>query len=791
MSSDDSHDRPANGGFLGKLGAIVSRTAVSAQEVFSDSELRRKAREKLVQGVGAGVKGIGATAEYVRRNVVQNVGGGLESGKKGVQGVLERVQLRLQQQRVNRALQLTRDTPVDIQIGFHVYQGVPQEMRSRYWLVLVQRPELVKPFQELGRFPDLADYDPDRPHPGSSAASSSQAPQHKQQNEFYFVTNPPPRTDGQSHEEAPHASDAAAAAQTPDAGDASLRSSSSQAAASQIPDISDNISDHTAQTASMGCSVGPIVRGGEVVDESDAGSLGDQAAPHGAAAESGHRSEQDADEWEVVNKLESLQDSKFVGPASFANPVCLPRGSSTADDSTSPAFGANSGVTNSTLTSAPNSPARPLATSTAGAERAEAKAAAAHGQSESGSKELPQELKRRQQEAAALRLKQAMDGIKTSMIALPWPVKEQRVPGSKYDTLLQVTLGQEEVEEVIRRDIHRTFPEHPRFLLGQGQEELFNVLKAYSMVDMEVGYCQGMAFVAGILLMYMPEQLAFQVFCQLLAADGPNVRRYYLPGLDDLKLEMAKFEWLLQRHLPRLSRHLAHNGVPCVLYASQWLLTIFACPFPVDFTARLIDVMLLERTDCIMMQTAMAIMAECEESLLRLDDFEDIITLLKTEPCQWSDDKLRGLLTAAYLSSVSDEELSLAREMVTVENVEKMMNSPAGPRRKSQTQQSATLLHSEGTGLDGPGDSAGSAHGSEAHSGTFSDMQSDIAGLVEQQMDTLKWAGPVERRDADVEEAGRLHHSTASSVANTEELLRNPSPQSTAILRAETKDNHA
>jgi hypothetical protein len=64
-----------------------------------------------------------------------------------------------------------------------------------------------------------------------------------------------------------------------------------------------------------------------------------------------------------------------------------------------------------------------------------------------------------------------------------------RLPGSRYDTLLQVTLGQEEVEDVIFRDIHRTFPEHPRFLFSQGQQELFNVLKAYSMVDMEVQPC--------------------------------------------------------------------------------------------------------------------------------------------------------------------------------------------------------------------------------------------------------------------------------------------------------------
>ena len=34
-----------------------------------------------------------------------------------------------------------------------------------------------------------------------------------------------------------------------------------------------------------------------------------------------------------------------------------------------------------------------------------------------------------------------------------------------------------------------------------GQESLFNVMKAYSLHDREVGYCQGTAFIVGLLLM--------------------------------------------------------------------------------------------------------------------------------------------------------------------------------------------------------------------------------------------------------------------------------------------------
>ena len=48
----------------------------------------------------------------------------------------------------------------------------------------------------------------------------------------------------------------------------------------------------------------------------------------------------------------------------------------------------------------------------------------------------------------------------------------------------------------------------------------------------QVNYCQGMAFVAGIILMYLPEEPAFRMLSRLLDERGPNLRRLYLPGLE-------------------------------------------------------------------------------------------------------------------------------------------------------------------------------------------------------------------------------------------------------------------
>jgi len=49
------------------------------------------------------------------------------------------------------------------------------------------------------------------------------------------------------------------------------------------------------------------------------------------------------------------------------------------------------------------------------------------------------------------------------------------------------------------------------------QKSMFYVLAAYSMYNMEVGYCQGMSVLAGLLLLYMDEEDAFWGLSVLLA----------------------------------------------------------------------------------------------------------------------------------------------------------------------------------------------------------------------------------------------------------------------------------
>ena len=58
-------------------------------------------------------------------------------------------------------------------------------------------------------------------------------------------------------------------------------------------------------------------------------------------------------------------------------------------------------------------------------------------------------------------------------------------------------------DRIIQRDLARTFPHIEMFKEenGKGQTMLWNVLKAYSLYDSLVGYCQGLGFLVGPLLM--------------------------------------------------------------------------------------------------------------------------------------------------------------------------------------------------------------------------------------------------------------------------------------------------
>jgi len=171
---------------------------------------------------------------------------------------------------------------------------------------------------------------------------------------------------------------------------------------------------------------------------------------------------------------------------------------------------------------------------------------------------------------------------------------------------------------VIRRDIARTYPEHEFFKdkNGPGQQGLFNVMKAYSLHDSEVGYCQGSAFLVGVLLLQMSEEDAFAVVVRLM--EDYRLREMYKPTMAELGLCIYQLECLVEEFLPELHLHFQSQNFYTSMYASSWFLTLFTSCLPLHIAYRVVDLFLSEGME-IIFRFSLAILVICKEDLLRLD----------------------------------------------------------------------------------------------------------------------------------------------------------------------------
>ena len=188
-------------------------------------------------------------------------------------------------------------------------------------------------------------------------------------------------------------------------------------------------------------------------------------------------------------------------------------------------------------------------------------------------------------------------------------------------------------EDEISRDITRTFPKHQMFrdAGGLGQRSLFHVLRAYNVYDPKVGYCQGMGFIAALLLCYMPEEDAFWLLVSLMS--GPHdMGHVFAPGLPRFQEMMFVFHRLIRQVLPKLHHHFEAENVVPDMFASQWFITVFASTFPLDIVAHIWDIFLAEGWHFVY-RAGLAILTLAQDAILSAPggplDLEGILKHLK------------------------------------------------------------------------------------------------------------------------------------------------------------------
>ncbi|KAK6493882.1 TBC1 domain family member 1-like [Huso huso] len=207
----------------------------------------------------------------------------------------------------------------------------------------------------------------------------------------------------------------------------------------------------------------------------------------------------------------------------------------------------------------------------------------------------------------------------------PLPSKHQAKDTPYKELLKQLTSQQ----HAILIDLGRTFPTHPYFSaqLGAGQLSLYNLLKAYSLLDPEVGYCQGLSFVAGILLLHMSEDDAFEMLKFLMYDMG--LRKQYRPDMIILQIQMYQLSRLLHDYHRDLYNHLEEHEIGPSLYAAPWFLTMFASQFPLGFVARVFDMIFLQGAE-VTFKVSLSLLGRHKPLILQHDNLETIVDFIKT-----------------------------------------------------------------------------------------------------------------------------------------------------------------
>ncbi|XP_050179224.1 EVI5-like protein, partial [Myiozetetes cayanensis] len=151
---------------------------------------------------------------------------------------------------------------------------------------------------------------------------------------------------------------------------------------------------------------------------------------------------------------------------------------------------------------------------------------------------------------------------------------------------------------------------------GTAVPGIVSLFQAYSLVDREVGYCQGSAFIVGLLLMQMPEEEAFCVFVRLM--QEYRLRELFKPSMAQLGLCIYQFEFLLQEQLPELNVHFRSQSFLTSMYASSWFLTLFLTTFPLPVATRVFDIFMYEGLE-IVFRVGLALLQLNQAELVQLD----------------------------------------------------------------------------------------------------------------------------------------------------------------------------
>ena len=197
-------------------------------------------------------------------------------------------------------------------------------------------------------------------------------------------------------------------------------------------------------------------------------------------------------------------------------------------------------------------------------------------------------------------------------------------------------LSQREVEAGVKRmialDIPRTFANNSLFHGEEGREApyasmLRSILYSTSHVRTDIKYCQGLNYIAALLLLVQhDEEKAFWTLQAIMEHLFP--KDYFNEQLTGARVDQKVLEMLVAQQIPDLQRRLKDGGFELVVFTLPWFICLFINTLPFITVMRVWDVIMFEG-DKALIRIALGLLAIGEKDLRNCSEFSEFSTTFK------------------------------------------------------------------------------------------------------------------------------------------------------------------
>jgi len=188
-----------------------------------------------------------------------------------------------------------------------------------------------------------------------------------------------------------------------------------------------------------------------------------------------------------------------------------------------------------------------------------------------------------------------------------------------HDSESSLVISKENTVGLISLDVARTFPALCIFQKGGPyHESLKNLLGAYTCYRPDVGYVQGMSFIAAMLLLNMDTVDAFICFSNLM--HKPCQMAFFTVNQPVMEAYFNAFDVMLQDCAPRIHSHFQQQKLSHDIYLIDWIFTLYSKSLPLDVASRVWDLFCRDGEE-FLFKTAIGILVLFQDTLCMLEFF--------------------------------------------------------------------------------------------------------------------------------------------------------------------------